>query len=77
MTNPLAADITTLGPRQRAVLAGLAAGLRTREIAASMFVSVKTVESHIAQIRERYELPHMHATIVFACRVLPQREVPI
>jgi DNA-binding NarL/FixJ family response regulator len=69
MGNP--ADLTPLGPRQRAVLAGLAQGQRTREIADNLCVSVKTIESHIIAIRRCYGISHMHALIAFACRVLP------
>ena len=40
----------TLTPRQTAVLYGIAAGLSSKEIAARMGISHKTVEAHRAQM---------------------------
>jgi DNA-binding NarL/FixJ family response regulator len=38
-------------PRQREVLTLLAEGLRTREIAAQLHISLKTVESHLGNLK--------------------------
>jgi DNA-binding NarL/FixJ family response regulator len=49
----LAADLT---PRQREVLQLIAEGRRTREIAERLHLSVKTVETHRAQLMQRLEI---------------------
>lgn len=48
-----ASGAAVLTPRQREVLQLLAEGLNTKRIAARLHVSVKTVETHRAQIMER------------------------
>lgn len=48
-----ASGAAALTPRQREVLQLLAEGLNTKRIAARLHVSVKTVETHRAQIMER------------------------
>ena len=44
---------TTLTPRESAVLAAVERRLTNPEIAAEMFVSTRTVESHIASLRRK------------------------
>jgi DNA-binding CsgD family transcriptional regulator len=46
-----------LSPRQREILARLARGQSTKEIASDLSISVKTVETHRAHIKEK-----LHAT---------------
>jgi DNA-binding NarL/FixJ family response regulator len=45
-----ASEPAGLSPREREVLALLADGLRDREIAEALFISVRTVEGHVARI---------------------------
>jgi DNA-binding NarL/FixJ family response regulator len=45
-------DIDTLPPRQRQILAALGAGRTTKQIAADLGISIKTVETHRARIME-------------------------
>lgn len=47
-----AAGVDALSPRQREVYLGLGRGLSNKEIAASMGISVKTVETHRARMME-------------------------
>src|SRR5690606_8928747 len=46
-----------LSLRERDVLRLLAAGLRNREIAEALFVSVRTVEGHVARICAKLNVP--------------------
>jgi two-component system, NarL family, response regulator LiaR len=50
---PAAAADATLTARQREVLRLIAEGCSTRDIAARLYISVKTVETHRAQIMQR------------------------
>ena len=45
-------DIDALPPRQRQILAALGAGRTTKQIAADLGISIKTVETHRARIME-------------------------
>ncbi|GAB2523941.1 response regulator transcription factor [Lysobacter humi (ex Lee et al. 2017)] len=47
-----APDATALSPRQREILAALGAGRTTKQIAAELGISVKTVETHRARLME-------------------------
>ncbi len=61
-TGPMDPDLDRLSPRERDVLRLLARGYAYKEIAAQLFISVKTVESHVSsvlrktQLSNRYEL---------------------
>ena len=58
-----------LSPRQRQVLQMIAEGRPTKEIAASLQLSVKTVETHRAQIMERLDIRDVPGLVRYAIRV--------
>lgn len=58
-----------LTPRQREILQLIARGYATREIAAQLHVSVKTVESHRAQLMQRLNIHDVAGLTRFAIRV--------
>ena len=47
------ARLAGLSPRERAVLEGVVAGKSTRDLAAALFLSPKTVEFHRARIKRK------------------------
>jgi DNA-binding NarL/FixJ family response regulator len=49
--------IDTLTRRERDVLARIASGATNRGIAAELWLSVRTVESHVASIFNKLDLP--------------------
>ncbi|MEA2127094.1 MAG: hypothetical protein QOI80_3876 [Solirubrobacteraceae bacterium] len=51
------ASIDTLTPRERDVLAHIAGGATNPGIAAELWLSVRTVESHVASIFSKLDLP--------------------
>lgn len=55
-----------LTPRQREILQLIAEGKTTKQIAAMLFVSIKTVESHRAQLMERLAIRDVAGLIRFA-----------
>ena len=55
-----------LSPRQRQVLRLLAEGQSTRKIAEQLSVSVKTVETHRAQIMKRLNIRHLAGLVRYA-----------
>ena len=63
-TNP----VDALTPRQREILQLIAEGKSTKQIAASLSVSVKTVESHRAQLMERLDIRDVAGLVRFAIR---------
>jgi DNA-binding NarL/FixJ family response regulator len=60
--------IDRLTPRQRQVLQLVAEGLGTREIAERLYLSVKTVETHRAQIMQRLDIHDIAGLVRFAIR---------
>ena len=56
-------------PRQREVLQRIAEGLSTKEIAYKLSLSVKTVETHRAQLMERLNIHDVAGLVRFAVRV--------
>jgi len=58
-----------LTPRQREILQLIAEGRTTREIANILQVSVKTVETHRAQLMERLDIHDVAGLVRFAIRV--------
>ena len=65
---PNADPLATLTPRQREILQSIAEGRSTKEIAAVLELSVKTVETHRAQIMERLGIHDVAGLVRFAIR---------
>lgn len=63
---PAASPLT---PRQREILQLVAEGHSTKEIAARLGVSVKTVESHRADLMERLDIHDLPGLVRYALRV--------
>jgi len=62
------AELALLTPRQREILQLIAEGHSTREIAERLFVSVKTVETHRAQLMDRLGIHDVAGLVRFAIR---------
>lgn len=60
--------LTVLSPREREVMQRIAAGLATKEIAAELGVSVKTVESHRKQIMDKLGIHSVAELTKYAIR---------
>ena len=60
--------LDTLTPRQRQILQLIAEGKSTRQIAETLFVSVKTVETHRAQLMQRLDIHDVPGLVRFAIR---------
>lgn len=58
-----------LTPRQREVLQLLAEGRTTKDIAAKLEISVKTIETHRAQLMDRLDIHDVPGLVRFAIRV--------
>jgi DNA-binding NarL/FixJ family response regulator len=63
-----AGALAALSPRQREVLTMIARGRSTKQIAFELKLSVKTVETHRAQLMERLELKDLAALVRLAIR---------
>ncbi|WP_119717988.1 response regulator [Cognatilysobacter tabacisoli] len=63
------AQLDVLTPRQREILQLVAEGHGTREIAARLGLSVKTVESHRSQLMDRLGIHDVPGLVRFAIRV--------
>ena len=61
--------LATLSPRQREVLRLIAEGKTTKQIAQLLEISVKTVETHRAQLMERLEIYDVAGLVRYALRV--------
>lgn len=61
-------QLPRISSRERDVLQLVAEGKSTREIAATLYVSVKTVETHRRQIMDRLNLPNIAQLTKFAVR---------
>ena len=57
-----------LTPRQREILQLIAMGFSTQEIAQQLFVSVKTVETHRAQLMDRLNIRNVAGLVRYAIR---------
>lgn len=62
------APLDRLTPRQREILQLVAEGRSTRDIAECLHVSVKTVETHRAQLMERLDIHDVPGLVRFAIR---------
>jgi DNA-binding NarL/FixJ family response regulator len=60
--------VVDLTPREVEVLASIARGLSNKELAATLGVSVKTVNTHRVNIKRTLKLPTQSALISFAAR---------
>ena len=65
-----------LTPRESAVLAAVERRLTNPEIASELFISVRTVESHIASLRRKLEA-ESRADLVSAARELREASVRV
>jgi DNA-binding NarL/FixJ family response regulator len=63
-----APDSSPLTPRQREVLQLIAEGQSTKEIARRLQLSVKTIETHRAQIMLRLDIHHIAGLVQYAIR---------
>jgi DNA-binding NarL/FixJ family response regulator len=61
-------EVPTLTPRQREVLQRIAEGRSTREIADALHVSIKTVETHRAEIMRRLDIRDVAGLTRYAIR---------
>ncbi|HYK19192.1 MAG TPA: response regulator transcription factor [Pyrinomonadaceae bacterium] len=61
--------LATLSPRQREVLRLIAEGRTTKQIAQELEISVKTVESHRAQLMERLDIHDVAGLVRYAITV--------
>lgn len=61
-------ELEVLTPRQRQVLQLVAEGLGTREVAERLHVSIKTVETHRAQLMDRLGIHDVPGLVRFAIR---------
>lgn len=65
---PVPGALQSLTPRQRTVLEMIARGYSTREIAKRLNRSVKTIETHRAQLMKRLNIYHVPGLVGFAIR---------
>lgn len=61
--------LEALSPRQREILKAIAGGRSTKQIAYDLGLSVKTIETHRAQIMERLDIHDLAGLVRFAVRV--------
>ena len=64
-----AQPLDALTPRQREILKLIAEGQSTKEIAYTLGVSIKTVETHRAQLMDRLEIRDIAGLVRFAIKV--------
>ncbi len=65
---PAAAGLDDLTPRERDVLRLLGAGLSNRQLAAELFVSEKTVKTHVSSILAKLRLTDRTQAALWAVR---------
>ncbi len=61
-------DLDRLTAREREVLAGLGRGLTNRQLAAELFVSEKTVKTHVSNLLAKLRLTDRTQAALFAVR---------
>lgn len=61
-------DLARLTPREREVLAGLGRGLSNRALADELFVSEKTIKTHVSSVLAKLRLPDRTRAALFAVR---------
>ncbi|HEX6418238.1 MAG TPA: response regulator transcription factor [Acidimicrobiales bacterium] len=61
-------DLARLTPREREVLAGLGRGLSNRELAGELYVSDKTVKTHVSSLLAKLRLADRTQAALFAVR---------
>lgn len=54
-------ELDLLSPREREVLTLLARGYTYKEIAADLFISIKTVETHVSSVLRKTQMSNRHA----------------
>ncbi len=57
-----------LSPREKEVLQLIARGYTYREIASRLFLSVKTVETHVSAVLRKLQLSNRHELTAWAAR---------
>jgi DNA-binding NarL/FixJ family response regulator len=57
---PVDPELDLLTPRERDVLRLLARGYAYKEIAAELFISIKTVETHVSSVLRKTQLSNRH-----------------
>jgi DNA-binding NarL/FixJ family response regulator len=68
-TAPSHPDLDRLTAREREVLAGLGRGLSNRQLAAELFVSEKTVKTHVSSLLAKLRVADRTQAALFAVRV--------
>lgn len=64
----VASDQPALTPREREVLRCIASGMTARQVAETLFISIKTVETHRARLMEKLDLHTTAALVRYAIR---------
>jgi DNA-binding CsgD family transcriptional regulator len=59
-----------LSRREREILALLAQGLRTRDIADTCCVSIKTIDKHVTNMRLKLDLTHIGQLYLYAAHTV-------
>ena len=63
------AGLEALSPRQREILKAIAIGRTTKQIAYDLNLSIKTIETHRAQIMERLDIHDVAGLVRFSIRI--------
>jgi DNA-binding NarL/FixJ family response regulator len=61
-------SLESLTPRQREILQLIAEGYSTKQMALSLNISVKTVETHRAQLMDRLQIHNIAGLVRYAIR---------